>query len=261
MSFWYRLKNAWNIFKLSFSLLKKDKSLIAIPVLMLLSLIILMGIFWYLNYVQILYRNYITYLIFLFVMYFILTFLAAAQSWMVYEVLRGKDTTVKSGFKRAIQNFGDILTFVFTVILIRIFSSWLRKKGMIGQAAGSFIDYVTGIAGKLVLPAMIITERNFKDSVIQLKDSLKAIPEIAIYEIGIRPLTALFFFIGVFITILLSFSSFIFPIFGFLAGIIFLLIWLLIMMLLSVYVNNTYYTILYLTLIEKKKIPGLKLAK
>ena len=253
MGFFDRLKNAWKIFKLSFSLLKKDKSLIAIPIFMLLSFFVLFGIFGYLFFIYKLESNYVVLILFLFIMYFVMVFLAAAQSWMVYEVFKGKNTTVGSGFKRAIQNFGDILAFVVTIVLIRIFSSWLHGKGKVGEMAGGFINYLAGLAGKLVLPAMIITERNFKESIMQLKDSIKAIPEIATYEIGIRPLTTLAFFIVILTSILFGFT------FGFIVGLILFVIFIGLMILLSVYVNETYYTLLYLTLIEKKKIKGLNL--
>ena len=253
MGFFDRLKNSWKIFKLSFSLLKKDKSLIAIPVLMLLSFLFLFGTFGTLFFVYKLESNYIFNIIFLFIMYFVMVFLAAAQSWMIYEVFKGKNTTIGSGFNRALKNFGDIFAFVITIILIRIFSSWLRGKGRAGEFAGGFINYLTRLAGKLVLPAMIITERNFKESVSQLKDSIKAIPEIATYEIGIRSLTGLVFFISIIISFLFGSA------FGFIIGLVLFIILICLMILLSVYVNVTYYTLLYLTLIEKKKIKELKL--
>ncbi len=261
MGFFERLANAWKIFKLSFSLLSRDKSLIAVPILMVLSffilIFILIGALGFLNFYYKTssdnYIKYIIFLIFLFVLYLIMVFLSSAQSWMVYEVLKGKNTNVKSGFKRAIQNFGDILAFVFIIVLIRIFSSWLRGKGRVGEATGGIIDYISGIAGKLVLPAMIITEKNFKESVMQLKDSIKAIPEIATYEIGIRPLITVAVFIGIILALIFMFS------FGLFIGLILFLIWICLIILISVYVNETYYTILYLALIEKKKIKNLKL--
>ncbi len=259
MGFFDRLKNSWNIFKLSFSLLSKDKSLIAIPVLMLLSFFIFILLFIPLSIISgdLINSNYFYIIVIITMILFYLwtTFLAAAQSWMVYEVLQGKDTTVKSGLKRAINNLLDIIAFVSVMIVIRIFSSWLRNKGRIGGYAGGFIDYISGIAGKLVLPAMIVTERNFKEAVEQLKHSIKVIPEIATYEIGIRPLTTLTIFIGLFLSFLFGIS------FGLFIGIIFFFIIILFITLLSVYINNTYYTILYLTLIEKKKIKGLNLFK
>ena len=259
MEFFERLKNSWKIFKLSFSLLSKDKSLMIIPVLMLISFFILILLFilspfFAINLINSNY-NYIVFILLAVLFYFWIIFLEAAQTWMVYEVLQGKDTTLKSGLKRAINNIGDLIAFVSVMLLIRIFSSWLRNKGRIGEYAGNFIDYISGIAGKLVLPAMIVTEKNFKEAAEQLKHSIKAIPEIATYEIGIRPLTTLAFFAGLFLSFLLGISL------GFFVGIIVFFIAMLFTILLSVYINNSYYTILYLTLIEKKKVKGLNLFK
>ena len=101
---------------------------------------------------------------------------------------------------------------------------------------------------------MIITERHFGQAIIQLKDSYKAIPEIATFEIGIRPLISLTTIIGLFLDFVMFLS------FGIFVGIIFFALWLIVMMLFSVYINTTYYTLVYLTLIEKKKIKGLKLS-
>jgi len=265
MGFFDRLENAWSIFKLSFSLLKKDKSLIAIPILMLLVFIIIPIILILvpilidlilnngdLNFSKTISPdNYLFLIVFMFLLYFFTTFFASAQAWMIYEVLLGKDTTISSGFKRAFANFKDILFFVFVSLLINLIASKLREKGTLGEMAGNTIGYISGLAGKLVLPAMIITDRSFKEAVQQLKGSLKVIPEIATYEIGIRPLTTIVFIIFLIISLLFGIS------FGFFAGLIIFLILISLLIIFSVYINQTYYTILYITLIEKKKIKGL----
>ena len=260
MGFIERLKNSWDIFKFSFGLIKKDKSLIAIPVLMFASMIALIIIFIFAFFagsaVEIANNAgiYFWAIIFLFFSYFITTFYASAQSWMVHEVVQGKDTTIASGFKRAFNNFFDILAFVFVLIIIKILASGLKKRGIAGKLAGGFIETIAGIVGKLVIPSMIITERHFGQAVMQLKDSYKAIPEIATFEIGIRPLISLTTIIGLF-------SAFVVFLFlGIFAGIIFFGLWIIVIMLFSAYINTTYYTLVYLTLIEKKKIKGLKLS-
>lgn len=184
--------------------------------------------------------------------YFWFTFLGAALAWMVYEVAQGKDTTVASGFKRAAHNLGDILAFAAVVMFIRAVSNWLRQKGMAGQMAGGTLETLAGIAGRLVLPAMIVTERSFGEAVKQLRDSVKAIPEIAAYEIGIRPLVGLAVFIGIGVTAVLAMVMPIFALF-------FALAYLLLLIMASIYVNNTYYTLLYLTVIEKKKLKEFRL--
>lgn len=251
-----RLANAWKIFTLSFSFIGRDKSLMIVPVLMLIS-----GIFFCIL-AAILYPIasampetyfYISAILFLLAAQIWSTFLAAMQSWMVHEVAQEKDTTLASGFKRAMHNIGDIVAYSITFLVISILSRALRKKGRAGEFAAGFIDLIAGIVGKLVLPAMIITDRNFTESVKQLKDSLHAIPEIATYEIGIRPLTTLAVFFGVLITIAFAVSL------GITAAIIFALSFVILLILLTLFINNTYYTLLYLTLIEKKHVKGLHL--
>src|SRR3989344_3514670 len=88
---------------------------------------------------------------------------------------------------------------------------------------------------------------------LDLKESIKVVPEILTYEIGISPLMNLVFYISLIIAFLSGLS------FGFVIGILVLIVLTLLTTSLSVYINITYYTILYLTLIEKKKIRGLKI--
>ena len=260
MGFIERLKNSWDIFKFSLGLIKKDKSLIAIPILMFVSVVALIIIFilaFFAGSIKEPGANagiYFWGIVFLFFNYFITTFYASAQSWMIHEVVQGKNTTVASGFKRAFRNFFDILAFVFVFIIIKILASGLKKKGIAGKISAGFIETISGIVGKLVIPSMIITERHFGQAVMQLKDSYKAIPEIATFEIGIKPLISLTTIIGLFLAFVMFLS------FGVFAGIILFVLWIIVIMLFSVYINTTYYTLVYLTLIEKKKIKGLKLS-
>lgn len=254
ISFWDKLKNAWKIFKTSFSFIGKDKSLLIIPFIMLFS-----GILFCVGLFLIFFGGggraglYLSYILLMFFSYLWFTFLGAAQAWMVYEVAKGKDATLASGLKRAFHNFFDIVAFAFTSLAIAIISGYLRGKGRMGEVAGGFINKLAGIAGKLVLPAMIITERNFGDAVKQLSKSLQALPEIAAYEIGIGPLTFLSFWLGLGVAILFGL------VFGFFTGIIVFALIALALIILSILVNQIYYTLVYLTLMEKKKFRGLDL--
>jgi len=267
MGFFDRLANAWKIFKLSFSLLKRDKSLIIIPILTGLSLILIMypfiiSLLLHLKGIEtdIYFQNqslklllFIFIFLSLFIFYLWNIFLASAQSWMIYEVLQGKNTTLISGFSRAFKNIFDILYFGINILVLSALTSLIKGKGKVGDAVGGTINYLAGIAGRLVIPAMIITERNFRESVIQLKESIKTIPEIATYEIGIRPLINLIFWVGIIICFVFGF------ILGFYIGVILFALLILLITAISNYINHTYYTLVYLTLIEKKKIKGLDL--
>jgi hypothetical protein len=182
------------------------------------------------------------------------TFLGAMQSWMVHEVAQGKDTTVASGFKRALHNIKDVVAFAVVFLIVSILINTLRRRGgRMGEFAAGWLDTLAGIVGKLVLPAMIVTERNFGEAVAQLKHSVKAIPEIATFEIGIRPLTTLLVLLGA----LLGFVFYI--TFGLVFTVIYFVAFIIALVLLTLFINNTYYTLLYLTLIEKKHVKGLHL--
>jgi hypothetical protein len=249
-----RLKNSWKLFSYSFKLLGKDKSLIALPVIMFFSsaaLLVVLGLL-YFGAIFVLDKIYLYIfgLLLLLIFYFWSTFLASAQSWMVYEVTKGKDTTVGSGFGRAGKNFFDILWFSLAVLAIAVISRALKDKGKIGQISAGFLDVVSGIVGRLVLPAMIITEQSFGQAVMSLGKSLKSWPEVVTYEVGIRPLKAFFVYVGVIASILLMFVNFI-------IGVIFLVIYIVLFVMVTKYVEITYYTLLYIVVIEKKKIPGL----
>jgi hypothetical protein len=251
-----RLVNAWEIFKLSFQFLARDKSLVAIPIIMLLSgiaIIVPFAMVFLLSGpnqgILIMWG-----LIFAVLANFWFTFLSAAQSWMVHEVAQGKDTTVASGFARAGRNLGDIFVYTIVMMLISAALSNLRKNGGgIGRIIAHAVGIVTGIAAKLVLPAMIVTERSFKESVLQLQKATKAIPEIATFEIGTAPLTGFVIFPSILI------GGLLFALGMVLTGIFVIFAAIIIVTLVSKYVNQTYYTLLYLSLIEKKKVKGLKL--
>ncbi len=257
MSVGGRLANAWNIFIYSFRLLGKDKSLIAIPVIMLFSsVIVVIGLFVGIVGAAAVIggSNILWYAVFILGIYIWITFLSAAQSWMVYEVAKGKDTTVGSGFKRAGKEFFDILLFSLAFLALFFLRAFLRGRGKLGDMGASFIGLISGIAGKLVLPAMIVTEKHFGEAVMDLGRAAKSWPEIATYEIGIRPLKSLAVFIGVLLTILLFLVN---P----LTGIIFLLLFVVSYILVVKYVEVTYYTLVYVTLVEKKKIKDFVVAR
>lgn len=252
-----KLANAWYIFTTSLSFIGRDKSLLIVPILMILSAVGIFAAFLLAFLMQEPARMTLFAIIVLFFigMQFWMTFLSSAQAWMVYEVAQGRDTTLWSGLKRAFVNILDIVLFSIVVMLIKVLTGKLRQKGGAGRLAGGFLDMITGIAGKLVLPAMIVTDRSFFAAIKQLKDALPLIPEIAAFEIGIQPITGLVTFIGIIFSVLLGLA------FGVLTGVAFLFLIILVVIIFSTLINQIYYTLLYLTLIEGKKVPGLKLTR
>jgi len=262
MGFVERLTNAFEIFKTSISYVGKDKSLIIVPIMMLIvNALMFVGfiiLFFTLKAGNLIGMKLVAPLILYGLLtYFITTFLGSIQCWMVYEVAHDINTTFMSGFKRAMHNLTDILWYAIVSLLINMLISSLRSQrksifGVIMRLIADAIGIVTGIAAKIVLPAMIVTDRTFKESLLQLKESTKAIPEIATYEIGIRPLMTLLWIVAIVIAVIVG--TLYLP-----AGIILGVILAIMLMLFSIFINNTYYTLLYLTLIEKKHIKGINL--
>ena len=258
MGFLDRLKNAWKIFATSFAFMGRDKSLLIVPLLMVLAGIALCVVFLLLlPWLMISPGRFpVTVVGFVFAAQFILTFLGAMQCWMVHEVAQGKDATVGSGLKRAVHEIGDILLYSIVFFLLALIPKGKRGKGgilnMLFLIIGEILRFLISVAGKLILPAMIITDRHFGQAVKQLKHAIRAWPEILLFEAGIRPLMQILFGIG-FVFVIVTF--FVMP----MTAIAMLVILIVLIQLLTVFINNTYYTLLYLTLIEKKKVKGLKL--
>lgn len=263
MGFVKRFVNSWRIFKASFEFMGRDKSLFLVPLLMIIGLVVFIAAFWIgsgvLSEGGLVEQSGILVLVILllcfFFMQFFSVFLASMQSWMVYEVALGKDATLASGFRRAWKNFWDILLYalVFFVVNIILHTFKEQTKSRLGQIGIGFLEVMVSIAGKLILPAMIVSERNFGQAVKQLRDALKALPEIGIYEVGSGPLFFVLFLIGVFVSYLVMIAL------GFWIGLLLLVSLIVVLSMMAILIDQIYYTLLYLTLIEKKKVKGLQL--
>ena len=255
MGFFDRISNSWNIFKISFDFLKRDKSLMIVPVIGALVIIAVLILFFFFALPFVQYGGgWLFVILFLLIVNIIAVFFAAIQSWMVYEVAVGKDATLSSGAKRAFNNLFDIVLFVIASLVVGSVLRAVREKGgVFGEIASGVVGVFVGIAQKLIVPAMIIGERNFWESVKYLGKAVKALPEIAVYEIGMGPLFFAAFLLNIAIAFLVA------MIFGFLTGVIMFVVILVLMIYLYSLIDQIYYTLLYIAVLEKKKVKGLKL--
>ncbi|MBI4139618.1 hypothetical protein HY483_01510 [Candidatus Woesearchaeota archaeon] len=272
MTFFGRLKNSLELLKLSFHFLGKDKSLLIVPIMLpalnILTFIVLilaglgflsktseqfMGV-----YGTIVIFTFLA--VFFFVMSLVNTFFGAVHSWMVFEVVKGEDTTFKNGLRRASQNIKDIIFFSLSMMAIRLVTFYMRgrkKEGLdigfyIRSTFAGWIDTLATILGKLVLPAMIITEMSFTEAVADLKRASKTWPEILTFEIGVQPIVNM-------ITTIITIPLILLTIISFPSIISWIFITLIIMTILTgsvlkSFLNATYYALLYIALIEGKKM-------
>jgi hypothetical protein len=274
MGIFDRLRNSWILFKTSLAFLKRDKSLLAVPLLLPVVNIVALGIaavIGVLMWASVGFRQgiaqFIFIVVFLLVMTFVNTFMAATQSWMVFEVAKGKDTALASGLKRAWHNLGDVILFTLTMVGIKLLAAALRGRrrngfdvtSMIRGVLANTLETLTSIIGKLVLPAMIVTEKTFGEAVKDLQNSAKTWPEVLAFEFGIGPLTSLVFFAS--LIVLAGIAFVLYPVLGIGALIFTAILLLLVILTLSIlgsFVNSTYYTLLYIALVEKKHIKGVQ---
>src|SRR3989344_5456079 len=254
MSFVDRLSNSWNIFKTSVDFLKRDKSLMLVPVVGAGFILAFLALFFFFALPFMQYGGWWLMILFLFIINIIAVFFASVQVWMVYEVALGKDATLSSGFKRAFGDLWDIFFFVVASLIIGSVLRAIRQRGGIaGEITSGVVGVFVGIAQKLVIPAMIISERNFWDSVKGLGKALKAAPEIAVYEIGVGPLLIIAALLWA------GFSFLVMLVLGLIPAVVVFFIGIVLLIYVYDLIDKIYYTLLYLTLIEKKKVKGLKL--
>jgi hypothetical protein len=268
MGFFDRLRNSWSLFKVALNFLRRDKSLIAVPILLpIVNLVVfLLAALWVLaNFGG---PSLPFFVVVIFVSYLASTFLKAAHSWMVYEVALGKNTTLASGLRRAFQNAADVLWFSLVMTVISIIAGAIRGKGgrggasMLRGATAGIIDFLTSVMGKLVLPAMIVTNKTFRESVEDVRSLSKVLPEAILLEAGLGPLELAAFVVVFFPLLALAILSMtVLPMFAFWTMITFVALTFVLIIALNIlksFVEITYYTLLYLALVKKRKIKGVK---
>ena len=265
-----RFSDSTEIFKRTFGLIK-DHPKLALPfaLMLIVSLvpILLIGVTYFFG------RLFMTAQLMMIVFaslavltYFINTFFGAINCWMVSQALKGKDPTFGDGFGRAMSNFFDIMAFAIASFSVNIIASRLRSgagKGIIGAILSALMKSVAFIIEQgwtystyIVLPDMIISERNFFDSLKTAPNILKRIPE---YLVGGFAFDAIMWVVNAFIVIIcVIFFAIVWGLAGLLAALISAVILLLFMLftkqVLYLTMKSTYFTILYVELYEKGKL-------
>jgi len=209
--------------------------------------------------------------------YFINTFCGAINCWMVSQALKGKEPTFWDGFRRAMSNFFDILAFAIASFSIGIIASKLRSgggKGIVGAIFSILMRSVSFIieqgwtyAVYIVLPDMIISKRNFFESLKIMPNILRHIPEYLVggfaFDMIMWVVNAVILLVCIiFFAVLWSFTSLLTAL---LAAVVLFLSLFFIKQVLYLTLKSTYFTVLYVELYEKGKLTtsffkGLKLA-
>lgn len=239
-----KLINAKDLITESFSLIKKDKSLLIPPVLSFITCIIavlLLFFFIILPSMNLGSVIYIAILLSALILYFIPTFFNAALTWMVLEVKKGKDTTLAQGMNRAGKNVIDIFMFSVVSLAISIIASIIRGKGESRgrEMAGHVVEGAWSLIGQLILPSMILTEHTFWSAWTEIKEYKHTIPQVLVGSFGLGILFTVAIVIAAIITIF-AFSL------NMVLGLIALIGLILPLILLSAMIRTIFFTLLYI---------------
>lgn len=245
-----KLINAKDLVAESFSLIKKDKSLLIPPVL---SLVVLIGVLPLLLFFIFLplaaiggIAIPIAILICALIFYFIPTFFNAALTWMVLEAKKGKDTTMAEGIKRATKEVLDVFLFSVVSLIISLIAGIIRGKqhNRARDIAGNVVEGAWALVGQLILPSMILTEHTFWTAWTEIKEYRHTIPQILVGSFGLGMLFSFALIVAVIIMIFAFITNVI-------LGLVVLLGIVVPLILLSQTIRTIFFTLLY---IQMKKL-------
>ncbi|MBI2507797.1 hypothetical protein HYV89_02485 [Candidatus Woesearchaeota archaeon] len=247
-SFKKKLIHSKELIKESFGILKRDKSLWAVPLLSFFSLLILVPLIFVISLPLLKFENewiFAYVFLFLLIVYFVSTFFNAALTWMIWQVKQGKDATIGEGIRRALKNILDVLLFSITTLIVSMLAAMIRggrrQEGLGGlgrEVGASTLETSWNVLGSLVMPAMIIPEHHYFEAWAEVKEYRKTIPQVLVGHFGLGIIFSLAMVVAVLIMIGISLAS---P----LAGLVVFVALIVPLIILNLLVRTTYFTLLY----------------
>jgi len=256
---WYR---TGEVLKQTFRLAAKDKDLYWPPILNLLvnfGLLVLL-------IVSFLVYGLSPFGVLLLVLLFFGSFLTtaifgAALSWMTLEVVRGEDTHLGSGLRRAFSRFSSLAAYAFVALLIQLLVSQLRNNRngsflvmLVKRFFAGVIDEAWDIAGNFMLPAIALTDHGFKGAVKELPVLLKHLPQALVGGFAFDLVLGWVILLDIAVAALFGWLlAAISPLGGLLAGIALAFVLIIATVVFHGFVKSVYFTNLYLDLHPEMK--------
>lgn len=115
-------------------------------------------------------------------------FFSAALSWMVLQIVQGKKPSLGAGLGRAVKKTGSLLIYAGVSLVVMLLANQLRKDNdrdnfIVAIIKGFFADLIEkawDIASHLLLPAIVLTNRNFYGAVKELPAMMKNLPAVLV---------------------------------------------------------------------------------
>jgi hypothetical protein len=251
----------FSFIKESFSLITKDRDLIKPSIYSIffgLFFTVITGIAIYLS-TAMMPQEVVYILVFLVLLgeYYISYFFTGMTAFLVYDYFKDGDATMSEAWAAAKKNAVTLFYLSIISAIVKVVTGVLRgRRGRERGAAGGLADMVLGfiervwtVATYLIIPAIVIEDRDLKGAVARASDIIqKNLLPIGVGEIAVGLVTGLLSIIGFIVAIVLGFSIFgaMSNATGAILAILIAAVIIVLVIALSMYVTTAYHTCLFL---------------
>jgi len=197
---------AWQLTKLSWQVIKTDKSLLAFPIisgtLSIFAFIMIVAPFMLFIGMDTMFENNgllmaIMFILVYFVIYFLAIFFQVATLACAMHVMDGNDTTVAYGIRFAAGKIKYIFQWAVISTVVGFILSRIRQAGLIGGLVSIFAGLAWGIATFFVVPVMVFEDVGPVEGIKRSVQLVKAtLGPTVISNLGIALIFVLLFLLG-----------------------------------------------------------------
>lgn len=189
---------------------------------------------------------------------YIRSFFSSMQTWIIAHTVWEEKVSFSEGFKRTIKHSGNVLFFSIITLIVSL-TSQSRKIHKKNFLAGIIRKYFEGIpedmwetVANICLPGMVIGQKNFADSMNEVKKGTSYVSEISFNKLKLQYFTYPIIILGIMVAVFVSWRENIIVE----LGILFFVAFLIVIYLVQNHVKTSYYTVLYIWMgeqIQRKK--------
>jgi Family of unknown function (DUF6159) len=238
MSFFTRLSNGWELAKISFETINKNRSLLLFPVFSVISFILVLStfaggsFFLFGDEIQAIMDNEneqygkafmigVAFLYYL-VNFFIIVYFNSALIYCAVKILNGEETSLGDGISFANSRIGKIFGWAVLSATVGTLLQILHNTGKIGQFVAGLLGLAWSVLTFFVVPVLIFEDKGVIDTV---KESGRLMKQKWGESMAANVSFGIFHFLGIIAAIGLGFLlSAVDPILGIVVGILIVLL-------------------------------------
>ena len=217
MRFFDRLKNGWQLAKMSLATINENRTLLLFPVFSTISLILVLitffggGYFLVGDQISTLLDSessgsnvaaYAIVFVYYLINFFIMVFFNAALVHCAMKIFKNEETSVGDGFNFALSRIGQIFSWAVVAATVGTILQVIRDNGKIGEFAASLIGGAWSILTFFVVPVIIYEDKSFYEAI---KSSTNLVKEKWGESLAANMSFGFFHFIGILLSVATGF--------------------------------------------------------